>query len=198
MLALPHFSSRIVVGVCSTGLAVITWSIAHSIRGCPEQPHLWLSRLLTQFISDTCRQDRLAHVWVVALLWSGVVTILHFFGLIFEIYAAIPWWDLLTHAMGGSGIAALALLAHRKQVVAREAVWWVVPTLIAIGSGFEVYEFIFRSFWHEWTLRHYAIDTAIDLVMNTLGAVIVASVAKGYVRMTDKPTSNLSTPNHAD
>jgi len=198
MFALPHFSPRIIIGITSTGLATIAWSIAHVMRGFPNQPQLWVLRLATQCISDIRQQDRIAVVWVGLILWSGAVTTLHFTGLIFDIYTAVSWWDLLTHAMSGSGIAALVLLTHRKQVMTHEAVWWVVPTVVAIGAGFEVYEFIFKSFWHEWSLRQYSIDTAVDLGMNTLGAVLVSSVAKHSAAVADNSKSGLSTPNHAD
>ena len=198
MLALPHFSPRIIVGVASTGLAAIAWFIARSMRGFPSQPHLWLLRFFTRSISDIRRRDRTAVAWIGLVFWSGIVTIFHFTGLVFEIYITVSWWDLLTHTMSGSGIAALALLTHRERVVTRKAVWWIVPTVIAIGAGFEVYEFVFRSFWHEWTLRHYSIDTAVDLAMSTLGTVVVASVANHYWIATDDVTAGWSTPNNAD
>jgi len=198
MFALPHFSPRIILGVTSTGLATIAWFIARLMRGFPNQPQLWVPRLITRCISDIRRQDRIAVVWVGFVLWSGAVTTLHFAGLIFNIYTAVSWWDLLTHAMSGSGIAALVLLTHRKQVVTHKAVWWVVPTVIAIGAGFEVYEFIFKSFWHEWSLRQYSIDTAVDLGMSTLGALLVASIANHYGTVADDSQSGISTPNHAD
>lgn len=198
MFALPQFSSRIILGVSSSCLAAIAWYIARSMRGFPEHPHLWVPRLIVRSISDIRRQDRIAVVWVGLVFWSVTVTTLHFAGLRFQIYATVSWWDLLTHAMSGSGIAALALLTHRKQLVAREVVWWVVPTVIAIGAGFEVYEFIFKTFWHEWTLRQYSIDTAVDLGMNTLGAVVVASVASHYGAVADNPQSSVSASNHAD
>ena len=164
----------------------------------PQQVELWLLRLLSRSSADIRRLHRIAVVWIGVLLWSGTVTTLHFAGLVFDIYPAVSWWDLLTHAMGGSGIAAFALLTHRKRVVTRKAVWWVVPTVIAIGAGFEVYEFIFKSFWHEWTLRQYSMDTAVDLGMNTLGTVVVASVANHYWIATDDSTAGVSAPNHAD
>lgn len=197
MFALPHFSVRIAVGVASSCLAVVAWACARSMRGFPDRPRLWIPRLVVRAIADVRRRDRVAFAWVGVALWSVTVSALHFAGLAFEIYAAVSWWDLLTHSMSGSGVAALALLTHRGRV-ATGVVWWVVPTVIAIGAGFEVYEFVVKSFWHDWTVRQYAVDTAVDLVMNALGAALSASVAERYETMTDESRSALSTPERAD
>ncbi|MFC5278450.1 hypothetical protein ACFPM1_06725 [Halorubrum rubrum] len=126
------------------------------------------------------------------------VTTLHFAGLTLEIYSAISWWDLLTHSMSGFGIAALAVLTHRDRVARYGSVWWVVPTIVAIGAGFEVYEFAFKAFWHEWTLQKYVVDTVVDLGMNTLGGTVVSSAVSGYLTAIDPPQPDLSSPNHTE
>jgi len=44
---------------------------------------------------------------------------------------------------------------------------------LSIGAGFEVYEYLFRSFWHSWTPLYYAQDTAEDLFMACAGGVLM-------------------------
>ncbi|WP_239640305.1 hypothetical protein [Halorubrum distributum] len=198
MFALPHFSSRIVVGVGSSGIAVVGWLFARSIRGFPTDPHLWLPRLVVRSVADIRRLDRIAVVWMGLIAWSVIVTALHFAGLTLEIYSAISWWDLLTHSMSGFGIAALAVITHRDRVAMYGSVWWVVPTIVAIGAGFEVYEFVFKAFWHEWTLQMYVVDTVVDLGMNTLGGTAVTSIVSSYLTALDRPQMRSKSPNHAE
>jgi hypothetical protein len=62
----------------------------------------------------------------------------------------------------------------------------VVPSVFAIGSGFEVYEFLFKSFWHDLTFRAYAVDTAVDLVVNTTGAAVVATTLSVFGSASDE------------
>ncbi|ELZ37191.1 hypothetical protein C473_01704 [Halorubrum distributum JCM 10247] len=132
------------------------------------------------------------------IAWSVIVTALHFAGLTLEIYSAISWWDLLTHSMSGFGIAALAVITHRDRVAMYGSVWWVVPTIVAIGAGFEVYEFVFKAFWHEWTLQMYVVDTVVDLGMNTLGGTAVTSIVSSYLTALDRPQMRSKSPNHAE
>ncbi|RLM63669.1 hypothetical protein DVK07_16020 [Halorubrum sp. Atlit-26R] len=132
------------------------------------------------------------------IAWSVIVTALHFAGLTLEIYSAISWWDLLTHSMSSFGIAALAVITHRDRVAMYGSVWWVVPTIVAIGAGFEVYEFVFKAFWHEWTLQMYVVDTVVDLGMNTLGGTAVTSIVSSYLTALDRPQMRSKSPNHAE
>lgn len=195
MFALPHASSQIVVGVGSGCIAVVGYGFARAMRGFPTNPHLWLPRLVVRSLADIRRLDRVAVVWMGLIAWSVAVASLHFAGLTLEIYSAVSWWDLLTHSMSGFGIAALVVLTHRDRVVTYRSVWWVVPTIVAIGAGFEVYEFVFRSFWHEWTLRKYVVDTVVGLGMNTLGATVVAVTVSGYLTAIDRPQVDSTSPN---
>ena len=198
MLALPQFSTRIVVGGGSGCVAVVAWVLARSMRGFPNKPHRWLWRLVVRSTADMRRRDRTAAAWIGVGCWSMGVVVLHVAGLAFEIYPTVPWWDLLTHAASGSGVAALALLTHRSSVALSDAVWWVVPTVAAIGAGFEVYEFVFKRFWYQWSLQQYVVDTVVGLGMNTLGAAVAASIASGYRARADHLRPDSTAPNSAD
>jgi hypothetical protein len=154
--------------------------------------------VLRNVLGDIQRQDKVALGWIGAGVWSATVALLHFTGLLFGIYPAVAWWDLLTHSMSGFGITAVLLLTHRTHVRVAGTVWWVLPVVVSIGAGFEVYEFLFKDFWHGWTLQQYSIDTIVDLWMNTVGAAVAAAIVNRYVLMNNQPKVNSSSPSHAD
>jgi hypothetical protein len=101
--------------------------------------------------------------------YSLVVCALHFGGLAFEVYTAIWWWDLLTHSLSGFGVAAWLSVVRFVPLDARQVL--VLPlVVVVIGAGFEVYEYLFKDFYVEWTLTYYVTDTIVDLVVDGLGA----------------------------
>ena len=124
-------------------------------------------------------------VWPLLVAYSLVVCALHFGGLAYDIYTRIWWWDLLTHSLSGIGVAAWLCLVPVVPVDARRPAA-VVLVVLAIGAGFEVYEYLFKSFYVEWTLAYYAADTVIDLVVDSLGA---AAFVRWYGRTAGAHTS---------
>lgn len=192
-MSLPHFTARAAVGVASVVLALAGTRVAIATPGFPGAPHRWLERLARRLLADLRTGGRTVVGWVVFGAVAVTVTVLHFVGIRTGLYTAIWWWDLVTHSLGGIGVAGLAYLAHRDRETAAASVWWVVPSVFAIGSGFEVYEFLFKSFWHDLTLRAYAVDTAVDLAVNTTGATLVAGVVSVLGSPTDEEGSVDST-----
>lgn len=184
-MSLPHLTTRAAVGVASVLLAVGGTRVATATSGFPGAPHRWLGRLARRLLADLRAGGEAIVGWVVFGSVAVTVTLLHFFGVRTGTYMEIWWWDLLTHSLGGIGVAGLAYLAHRDRAAAVASVWWVVPSVFAIGSGFEVYEFLFKSFWHDLTLRAYAVDTAVDLVVNTTGAAVVATTLSVFGSASD-------------
>jgi hypothetical protein len=176
----PHLSPKLVVGVGSLLLTLLaTWATTRT-AGYPTHRPLrsWPTRLATRLRRELPRGDHLTAAWAAIALWSVLVTGLHFGGVIYNVYTVIPWWDLLTHAMGGLGVAALLAFTFRGQTL--RAPLWVVPAVLAIGAGFEVYEFLFKRFWHHWSLAFYVVDTVVDLVVNTAGAAVFAVATAAY------------------
>jgi hypothetical protein len=111
--------------------------------------------------------------WVTLIAYSLVVCVLHFGGLEYEVYTAIWWWDILTHTLSGIGVAAW-LCFLRFTPFDTSDVLTLSLAVLAIGAGFEVYEYLFKDFYVEWTLTYYAVDTVVDLVFDTAGAVAFA------------------------
>ncbi|AUV81393.1 hypothetical protein C2R22_06755 [Salinigranum rubrum] len=131
----------------------------------------------------TTDSPSLGIVTVALVAYSLVVCALHFGGLAHEVYTAIWWWDILTHSLSGFGVAAWLALVRFVPLDARQVV--VLPlVVVAIGAGFEVYEYLFKDFYVEWTLAYYATDTVIDLVVDGLGAAAFAVWAR--TRLTDE------------
>lgn len=121
--------------------------------------------------------------WGVALVWAAAVSTLHFAGLVYGIYTEVWWWDLLTHSTSGFGVAALLYLAWTDGFRSRLGLFVVLPVFVlCIGTWFEVYERLFRTFWWGWSRSFYAQDTAIDLVLDTAGAVAFGVVLRLYGR----------------
>ncbi|RYJ14854.1 hypothetical protein ELS19_13420 [Halogeometricum borinquense] len=184
MSSLPHTSPRLVVGVGSLLLTFVATYVTVTAPGFPGNLLSWPRALAGRLRRDLPRGDRATAAWCGVALWSVLVTGLHFGGLHYRVYTTRPWWDLLTHAMGGVGVAAILAMTHRRSVAAGQSTWWLIPAVLAIGSGFEVYEFVFKTFWYNWTLRFYVVDTIIDLIINTSGAVVVAVALAGYRSLT--------------
>ncbi|MEZ3117335.1 hypothetical protein RYH80_15570 [Halobaculum sp. MBLA0147] len=49
-------------------------------------------------------------------------------------------------------------------------------TVDAVGAWFEVSEFLFETFWYDWTLQFYFVDTVTDRCVDALGALSTATV----------------------
>jgi hypothetical protein len=121
--------------------------------------------------------------WAAAVVWGAGVSVLHFAGLAYGIYTELWWWDLLTHSTSGFGVAALLYLAWTDGFRSRVGLFVVLPAcVLCIGTWFEVYERLFRDFWHGWSTAFYVADTVTDLVVDTLGAVAFGVALRLYGR----------------
>lgn len=172
----PHLSLRLAVGLAAALLAVTGTYVAVSCPGFPDPLRLWVPRFRRRLVTDLRATDGATVAWVAVAVVSVTVTSLHFGGLHFGVYDALPWWDLLTHWLGGAGVAGTVYLSHRTHPVAGTSVAWVVATVVAVGAWFEVYEFLFKTFWYDWTFQFYLVDTITDLGVDTLGALSTAAV----------------------
>ena len=194
----PHLSPKLVVGVGSVVLALVAAWATMATSGYPTNHALrsWPAVLVGRLRRELPRGDHLTAAWAAIAVWSVLVSGLHFGGVYYNVYTVLPWWDLLTHAMGGLGVAALLCVTFRGPTL--RSPFWVVPAVLAIGAGFEVYEFVFKTFWHHWTLGFYVVDTIIDLAVNTSGAVAFAAATTLYRRHHDTIDERGSTGARSD
>lgn len=169
--------SRILVVVLAA--ATVTGSRSAMGRLWPATPPL---RSLAGECCRRFRQDFQTRTrrkqWLAVLGWGAVVLGCHVVWLETGSYTRFGWLDLLAHAMGGAGVGALLFLGLRKRVPAHVSTPWLVLLTLAVGAGFEVYEYFFRSFWHHWSLEYYVRDTLVDLFLNGTGATVAVTVTK--------------------
>jgi hypothetical protein len=135
----------------------------------------WVERRL-ELVSGNLR------AWGAFTIYAVVICVLHFeYGLNARWYWEVWWWDLLTHAASGFGVAAIApLIGLWRGRPVRERVLLTAGALLVVGAGFEVYERLFRTFWYEWTFATYAEDTAVDIFVDVLGGVAFVLVQAGW------------------
>ncbi|WP_135535933.1 hypothetical protein [Halostella pelagica] len=121
-------------------------------------------------------------------LWIAAAGCLHSFGMLGP-YDSIPWWDSLTHTVSAALIAAL--LYDSLIVVAGSGGGFGLPFgLIAVltvlftfagGVFWELIELVARDIGDRYNVEpvlvHYGWrDTAIDLVFDILGALLVVAL----------------------
>jgi len=99
----------------------------------------------------------------------GLLSILHAVGVYAGLYENLTWYDFITHFLGGVcvGIGALwlyLLLGERTQYFI-----WVVIWVLVIGILWEVFEYVGGAMRE----KNYEIDTIIDLVLDSAGALVV-------------------------
>lgn len=96
---------------------------------------------------------------------------LHMYGMALHWYLYFPFFDLITHFLGGAGIALSVLYVVKNPK-------HIITIAVIAGIAWEVFEVYFDIMGWPVSSRAYKIDTAVDIVMDTLGAVSVWLVAK--------------------
>ena len=136
-----------------------------------------------QFRQDVRTNSRRSQ-WLGALGWGVLLVGNHAIWLVTESYTKFEWLDLAAHMMGGAGVGALLFLGLRERVPNRVTTLWLALLTLAVGAGFELYEFLFRSFWHHWSLQYYVTDTLVDLALDGAGAAVVVAALQRADRAT--------------
>ncbi len=100
------------------------------------------------------------------ILLSLLLLVLHVKAIDGYLYLKIPFYDLITHFLGGVCIALFALYAFKKPK-------YIVPITIVVGLGWEVFEVYYGiSGWPLHTLNYW-VDSVKDMFVDTLGALVV-------------------------
>lgn len=187
----PQYGSlHVVVALFSAALSLLLLPVAK--RRYVRLPLAKLpGHLCQQCRNDIRRGGRWASYWWWLLAWATMVSALHFGGREFGLYLQFHWWDLMTHSMSGAGVAGILLVGLRATAPARPSLSWVVVALLTIGAGFEVYEYVFKSFWHTWTLSVYVQDTMVDLTMGCLGGCLALLHYRSRVEVSSTDAASL-------
>jgi len=109
-------------------------------------------------------------------------------------YAQIGWWDHVTHALSASLIAgagyttlrAIDIHSDRIQIPARFAFVFIFVVVLAFGVVWELFEFALDIVADEtgisMPLAQFGLDdTVLDLMYNSVGALIVATFGQAYL-----------------
>ncbi len=106
-----------------------------------------------------------------ALISTGVMAGLHFLALVDFLYWKYRWFDTPMHLLGGVAIGCFAVVVLRSY----RPFWY----LIGVASAFVAWE-IFEA-WAGIAVDpgvNYTWDTAHDLLNDSIGAVLVYTVAR--------------------
>lgn len=119
-------------------------------------------------------------------LWITGAVFLHTLGSA-GLYALIPWWDHVTHALSASLVAGVGYTAaraidlHSDDIVIprRFAFVYLFVVVLAFGVVWELFEFGLDVFANATGIQmplaqHGLDDTVRDLLFNSLGALLVA------------------------
>ncbi len=109
-------------------------------------------------------------LWLLAaLLFSAALCALQWWAVTDFLYWRYEWFDILMHYLGGIAIAAfvIALLVRRRMNS-------FVAALVVLYVGWEVFEYVF-GIQRE---ANYALDTVIDLVMDSIGSLTAYGIAR--------------------
>jgi hypothetical protein len=126
-------------------------------------------------------------------LWITTAVFLHGLGTVplpgseFSFYRSLWWWDHLTHALSSSIVAATGYATARAfdehsdavRLPSRFMFVFILIVVLAFGVFWEVIEFSLAEFatlvGGDAPLTQYGLeDTMLDLVFDTVGAVVVA------------------------
>jgi hypothetical protein len=142
-----------------------------------------LAFLLTMAPALMTRNMRLCLPWEINLL-VAVSLYIHVLGHVGGYYVSLaPYYDKLAHLISSATVALIAffiaaLTEHRGEVrlTVPIAVIFIVSTTLAAGTLWEIYEFVADEVFGT-NLQHGNTDTMVDLIMDLVGAAIVAGFA---------------------
>jgi hypothetical protein len=103
---------------------------------------------------------------------------LHIAAIIFALYWHYVWLDVVTHFLGGVWVALAVQLARAWMGQPLLNSVWVLVMVLIVGIAWELFELL-TGIPRE---NNYMFDTSIDLVMDSLGALVGYAVSRGIER----------------
>lgn len=112
----------------------------------------------------------------------AIIAALHLTGIEYDLYWRFLWLDVVTHTLGGVWVG-LFFFWTRTYFGYVPILAWSIAGAIAIGVAWEVFEVV-AGIPREanWTF-----DTSIDLLMDTIGGVVGAFLARAITRRGNVP-----------
>lgn len=122
------------------------------------------------------------------LILAGAIFILNEVAVERYLYWYFWWYDIMMHFLGGVVIGGIAVWMQLRLLPAassRTTMITVLASIALVGIGWEIFEYVIDPTYAEQP--GIVFDTALDLVMDTIGALIAALVITtiGRRRLTD-------------
>lgn len=120
-------------------------------------------------------------VFLLFALGITTLAIMHCIALMFSLYWVYLWLDIPMHILGGATVALWYQSRFLLRRFERKLSFGLTATIVfalAVGGVWEVYEYFVDP-----VLTEFGVDTLVDLVMDTVGAVIGYVVARAMTRL---------------
>lgn len=134
-------------------------------------------------------QKRMTATLIGLLVLAGVVFVLNNIAQTYYLYWVYWWYDIMMHFLGGVLIGAIGVWGAFRIHPAMPQVHVLLVTLATIGVvgiGWEVFEYMNGFYIGEKAI---VFDTILDLIMDTLGALIAFVILTPFLRGTQRTTS---------
>lgn len=109
------------------------------------------------------------------LILAGAIFVLNEIAVERYLYWYFWWYDIMMHFLGGvviGGIAVWMQLRFFPLASPRAIVLTVLASIVLVGTGWEIFEYFIDPTYAQQA--DIVFDTALDLIMDTLGALVAA------------------------
>lgn len=128
-------------------------------------------------------------IFVRAFLLLALIALLHSAAVVLYIYWSVWWFDILMHFLGGAWVGLMALWlfglpgmrARFRKLKSPLAA--VLASAVLVGVVWELFEYATDV---TFTAEGYAADTALDLVMDIVGALAAYAYGSALIRNSKK------------
>jgi hypothetical protein len=119
----------------------------------------------------------------------AIIAVLHYLALQFFLYWSVWWFDIPMHFLGGLWVALFAswffffsgFVYRNVELLGKTKIFLItIASVIVVGVLWEVWEV-----WADLVSMDdigYFFDTALDLIMDTLGGIVAFIYAKKYLK----------------
>ncbi len=124
--------------------------------------------------------------WCLKILGGSLVLLflVNLLGMQVHLYYIFPWFDILTHFMGGFSVGVLSLIISgvwEGKYHSGHIVLTILLVTLAVGIGWEAIEFNLDRFIGAG-LQMGTWDTIMDIIMDLVGAFAAYGVLRGRLR----------------
>jgi len=120
-----------------------------------------------------------------------------FLGEVHGYYTKLWWWDIVLHTGSGLALGLIGFLImyilDRKSMISANPIWIAVFSFsfgMAIGAVWEIFEFAMDSFFGMNMQKSGLVDTMWDLIVDSIGALIVSVIGYYYIKGKKQPLFN--------